>query len=290
MSRHTDGSKNKSSSYDFAGVGERLCTGPNSRAIQSALMPATVRPPRKPTTKEFEAQIRSKDKEIDKLGNKIRNFERKHQRHHDMFATKLKMKDESVQNLKRLLERKKAQVVDLSNQLKEEKRSHRVTLGLLRSIEKRADDTSHELRGLQSDLIAVKECTDQTLNEAKEEHRKEMSELSSSLKHERKRAVQAERRAAMKKSKAKLDKAHETHSMAQKNLQKLLDQYKAESKQHYPDSIESLKSVEKSVRAKLDLIEQEHISDVNEVKCASRLRLQDQVNQLFYVTLHCTKV
>ena len=78
--------------------------------------------------------------------------------------------------------------------------------------------------------------------------------------------------------------------MAQKNLQKLLDQYKAESKQHYLDSIESLKSVEKSVKAKLDLIEQEHISQLNQVKHASRLNLQDQVNQFFYVTLHCTKV
>ena len=53
VSRHTDGSKNKSSSYDFAGVGERLGTGPNSRAIQSTLMPATVPLPKKPTVKEY---------------------------------------------------------------------------------------------------------------------------------------------------------------------------------------------------------------------------------------------
>ena len=193
ISRHTDGSRYKPSSYDFEGVGERLGTGPNSRAIQSKLMPATVPPPKKPTAKEYEAQIRSKDKEIDKLGNKIRRTELKHQRQHDMFTAKLKMKDESVQKLNRLLERKKAQVVDLSNKLKEEKRSHRVTMGLLNSIEKRADKASHELRGLQSDLIAVKECTEQTLKEAKEEHQKEMSELSSALKHNMKRAVQTER-------------------------------------------------------------------------------------------------
>ena len=80
----------------------------------------------------------------------------------------------------------------------------------------------------------------------------------------------------MKKSKEKLDKAHETHSMAQKNLQKLLDHYKAESKEYYLDSIDSMKSVEKGVRAKLDLIEQEHVSELNDVKRASRLHLQEQ--------------
>ena len=131
-------------------------------------------------------------------------------------------------------------------------------------------------------MIAVKECSDQTLEEAKEEYQKELSELN----HEKKRAVQAEQKAAMIRSKAKLDKAKDVHRMAQLNLQKILDQYKAESKQHYLDSIKSLKTVEKSVRAQLDLIEQEHISDVNEVKCASRLKLQDQVNQFFL--LRCT--
>ena len=298
----------KASSYDFVGTGESLGTGPNSQSIKSNLMPATVPPPRKPTPEELKAQIKN-------LNKRVKRYEQKHQRHHNFFVTKLRMKDESVLKLNRLLACKKEQVVDLSNKLKvnhlfyvtlhctkvdsnpmdistrllnklkEEKRSHRVTLGLLTSIKKRADDATYEIRGLQSDLIAVKECANQTLEEAKEEYQKELSELN----HKNKRAVQAGRRAAMTKSKAKLEKAKDVHRMAQQNLQKILDQYKAESKQHYLDSIKSLKSLEKSVRAKLDLIEQEHISELNQVKHASRLNLQDQVSQFFYVTLHCTK-
>ena len=151
-------------------------------------------------------------------------------------------------------------------------------------IKKRADDATYKIRGLQSDLIAVKECSDQTLEEAKEEYQKELLELN----HKKKRAVQAEQKAAMIRSKAKLEKAKDVHRMAQQNLQKILDQYKAESKQHYLDSIKSLKTVEKSVRAQLDLIEQEHISQLNQVKHASRLNLQDQVNQFRCTVLNLT--
>ena len=126
----------KESSYDFTGTGESLGTGPNSQSIKSNLMPATVPPPRKPTPEELKAKIK-------KLDKRIKRSEQKHQRHHDMFVTKLRMKDEAVerlnqtlarkkeqftakmktkdesmQKLNRLLARKKEQVVDLSNKLK----------------------------------------------------------------------------------------------------------------------------------------------------------------------------
>ena len=126
----------KASSYDFVGTGESLGTGPNSQSITSKLMPATVPPPKKPTPKEYQAQIKQ-------LSKRIKRNEQKHQRHHNMFVAKLKMKDEaavklnqtlarnkeqftakmkmkdeSVLKLNHLLARKKAQVVDLSNKLK----------------------------------------------------------------------------------------------------------------------------------------------------------------------------
>ena len=172
ISRHEKhGSNCKPSSYDFVGTGESLGTGPNSQSIKSNLMPATVPPPRKPTPEELKAQIKN-------LNKRVKRYEQKHQRHHNFFVTKLRMKDESVLKLNRLLACKKEQVVDLSNKLKvnhlfyvtlhctkvdsnpmdistrllnklkEEKRSHRVTLGLLTLIKKRADDATYKIRGL----------------------------------------------------------------------------------------------------------------------------------------------
>ena len=63
-------------------------------------MPATVPPPRKPTPEELKAKIK-------KLDKRIKRSEQKHQRHHDMFVTKLRMKDEAVERLNQTLARKK---------------------------------------------------------------------------------------------------------------------------------------------------------------------------------------
>ena len=118
LSRHTRGSKMKKSSYDFVGVGESLGTGPDPQSIKSKLLPDNVLPQRKPTLKEYKAEIKSKDKRIDQLSKRLMKTEQKYQRHHNMFETKLKMKEESVQKLNRMLARKKEQVTDLSNKLR----------------------------------------------------------------------------------------------------------------------------------------------------------------------------
>ena len=115
---HTGGSTWKKSSYDFAGVGKSLGTGLDPQSIKSKLLPDNVLPQRKPTLKEYKAEIKSKDKRIDQLSKRLMKTEQKYQRHHNMFETKLKMKEESVQKLNRMLACKKEQVTDLSNKLK----------------------------------------------------------------------------------------------------------------------------------------------------------------------------
>ena len=102
ISKRQDGLNSKRSSYNFAGVGEHLGTGPDSQSIKSKLMPDKVLLPEKRTPKEYEAQITQLSKRIEKN-------EQKHQRHRNMSVAKLKMKDEAVKKLNQTLARQKEQ-------------------------------------------------------------------------------------------------------------------------------------------------------------------------------------
>ena len=56
ISRHSEGLKMKSGSYDTKGAAATLGVAPNSQAITSALTPAAEPEPRKPTTEELQAE------------------------------------------------------------------------------------------------------------------------------------------------------------------------------------------------------------------------------------------
>ena len=267
-----DGKNRKSGSYDFpeaaAAVGVER---PNSQAIKSRLMPVVEPRPRKPTPEELELSNKQKDKEIKQLHKKVEEAEAKC----EITVAKLNLSEERVAKLKQHLERKKAEVIELSDKLKEEKRSRRVLAAKLALVEKRAEDTAIHLRELQSDLIAVNQCADLSLKEAKEEHDKEVAALNAKWRHDKKAAARQAVTLAMEQARAKLDKAKEQRDMTQKNLQNLLNQKKAESKQKYLDSMQDLENVEKRVRSKFLELDNAHVSEMAEVKEESRRTLQD---------------
>ena len=267
-----DGKNRKSGSYDFAEAAAAVgVERPNSQAIKSRLMPVVEPRPRKPTPEELELSNKQKDKEIKQLHKKVEEAEAKC----EITVAKLNLSEERVAKLKQHLERKKAEVIELSDKLKEEKRSRRVLAAKLALVEKRAEDTAIHLRELQSDLIAVNQCADLSLKEAKEEHDKEVAALNAKWRHDKKAAARQAVTLAMEQARAKLDKAKEQRDMTQKNLQNLLNQKKAESKQKYLDSMQDLENVEKRVRSKFLELDNAHVSEMAEVKEESRRTLQD---------------
>ena len=148
-----DGAIQKSTSYDYAGVSASLgVKASDSQAITSALMPAAEPKPRKPTTEEFKATIKKQTKEIETLGRKV------------------KLSEKATAKLKQMVERKSKQIKDLSDQLKEEKRSYRTSARIMDAIEKNTDKAALKLRLFLSDLAAAKEIANETIEREREDY------------------------------------------------------------------------------------------------------------------------
>ena len=159
--------------------------------------------------------------------------------------------------------------MDLSNQLKENKRAYRIACSIMVEVKKKADDFRRRVRKLQSDLIAAKEMEDLTLEEEREQHRK----ILDGLKELNKEDIRGERQYAARWLQEKLDKVVEQHGMVQNSLQQTFDNYVSDSKQQHLDFIKQLQKLENQLRVKFNILEDGHVTEMSRVKKESRQSL-----------------
>ena len=136
-----------------------------------------------------------------------------------------------IEKLRADKKRQAKRIADLAANVMEEKKTSRLAFVLMDHIEKRANKAEDEMKLLQSDLVAAKECAAETLAQAKKEHEAELREAEQLHRQELKKSVRADRRFSRRKADEKLQQARDEKDMVETNLKIALNVYKSKAKE-----------------------------------------------------------